>query len=72
MDLRAMELLKEIKYLITNKPKSDNWLDMNQAAAYTSCSKSTLYRNLKAGFLKASNQTGKYLFKRSALDNWLS
>ena len=72
MEYRALELLQEIKSLITNKAKPDKWLDINDAAAYTSCSKSTLYRNLKSGSLKASSQTGKYLFKLSNLESWLN
>ena len=42
MEYRVVELLKEIKSLITNKPKPEKWLDLSQAADYTNCSKTTL------------------------------
>ena len=72
MEYRVVELLKEIKSLITSKPKPEKGLDLNQAADYSNCSKSTLRRNIKNGSLSASNTTGKYLFTRSALENWLN
>ena len=72
MEYRVVELLKEIKNLITSKPKPEKWLDLNQAADYSNCSKSTLRRNIKNGLLSASNTTGKYLLRRSALENWLN
>ena len=72
MDLRAIELLKEIKSLITNKPKADKWLNISEAAKYCSVSRSTLRRHILSGSLSASKKTGKTLFKRSALENWLN
>ena len=72
MDLRAIKLLKEIKSLITNKPKADKWLDIGEAAKYCSVSRSTLRRHILSGSLSASKQTGKILFKRSALEDWLN
>ena len=72
MEYRIVELLKEIKSLITNKPKPEKWLDLSQAADYTNCSKTTLRRNIKNGSLSASNTTGKYLILRSSLESWLN
>ena len=72
MEYRIVELLKEIKNLITNKPKPETWLDLNQAADYSNCSKTTLRRNIKSNSLVASNTTGKYLIKRSSLEQWLN
>ena len=72
MELRLLELLQEIKSLITNKPKSDNWLDITAAAKYCSVSRSTLRRHISQGSLSASNKTGKTLFKLSSLEAWLT
>ena len=72
MEYRVVELLKEIKNLITNKPKPETWLDLNQAADYSNCSKTTLRRNIKNGSLSASNTTGKFLLRRSTLESWLN
>ena len=69
---RLIELLQEIKSLITNKPKPDKWLDIVAASDYCSVSRSTLRRHISQGTLSASNETGKTLFKRSALENWLN
>ena len=72
MEYRIIELLKDIKSLITNQPKEDKWLDINGASKYTSLSKATLRRSVKSGDLKASNKVGKTMFKQSALESWLS
>ena len=50
---------------------SDKYLDMQKARNYTSCSASTLRRNIDAGKLSVYKNTGKLLFKRSDLDKWL-
>ena len=44
-EYRIMEMLKDIKNLITNKSKEDKWLDINQACEYTNLSKSTIRRS---------------------------
>ena len=72
MEYRILELLKDIKGLITKQPKEDKWLDMNKASFYTNLSKSTLRRNVALGKLKASNKLGKTLFKQSELESWLN
>tara|TARA_Y100000593_G_scaffold94525_1_gene194021 strand:- start:1180 stop:1401 length:222 start_codon:yes stop_codon:yes gene_type:complete len=72
MEYRILELLKDIKNDINNKPKEDKWLDITQASNYTNLSKSTLRRYIKDGKLKASNKLGKTLFKQSELENWLN
>ena len=69
---RLIELLQEIKSLITNKPKPDKWLDIAAASDYCSVSRSTLRRHILSGSLSASKQTGKTLFKRSFLEDWLN
>ncbi len=69
---RLIELLKEIKSLLTKKPKPDKWLDIAAAADYCSVSRSTLRRHISQGSLSASNKTGKTLFKLSNLEQWLN
>ena len=69
---RLIELLKEIKSLLTKKPKPDKWLDIATAADYCSVSRSTLRRHISQGTLSASNNTGKTLFKLSNLEQWLN
>ena len=68
---RLIELLSEIKNLITKKPKQDKWLDMVAASDYCSVSRSTLRRHISQGTLLASNETGKTLVKMSNLEKWL-
>ena len=64
-------MLKDIKALITKQPKEDKWLDLNQASNYTNLSKSTLRRYIKDGKVKASNNLGKTLLRKSELENFL-
>ena len=71
MEVRIVELLKEIKSLITGN-KSDKWMDINEASKYCSVHPSTLRRNVANGSLKASNKLGKTLFKVSSLEAWLN
>ena len=70
MEIRIIELLKEIKGLIQDKV-SDRWLSIRDVCKYTSVSESTVRRAVKCGTLKASHSTGKLLFKVSSVDNWL-
>ena len=71
MEIRTIELLNEIKGLIQNKV-SDRWLSIREVCEYASISESTVRRAIKKGFLKASNQTGRLLFKVSSVDKWLN
>jgi excisionase family DNA binding protein len=71
MELRAIELLNEIKGLIQNKV-SDRWLSIREVCEYASISESTVRRAIKRGSLLASNQTGRLLFKVSNVDKWLN
>ena len=71
MEIRIIELLKEIKGLIQDKV-SDRWLSIRDVCKYTSVSESTVRRAVKRGTLKASHSTGKLLFKVSSVDRWLN
>ena len=71
MENRTFELLEEMKCLIKDKV-SDRWLNIREVASYASVSESTIRRAVKRGNLKASQVTGKLLFKISSVDRWLS
>ena len=71
MEVRIVELLKEIKSLLVGD-KSDKWMDINEASKYVACHPSTLRRNISSGQLKASNKLGKTLIKQSSLEAWLN
>ena len=70
---RTIELLKEIKGLLINKPlDTDKWIGIHEASEYCNCSSTTLRRAIKKGDLDASNKLGKTLFKKSSLENFLN
>ena len=71
MEIRTIELLNEIKGLIQDKV-TDRWLCIREVCEYASISESTVRRAIKRGVLKASNQTGRLLFKVSNVDSWLN
>ena len=68
---RVIELLNDIKVLIKDKTV-DRWININEVSRYTSVSSSTIRRAVKKGKLKASQSTGKLLFKLSNVDRWLN
>ena len=71
MEIRIVELLNEIKTLILGKV-NERWLTIREVAEYTSVSESTIRRAIKRGVLKASDKTGRLLFKVSDVDRWLT
>ena len=70
MEIRIIEMLNEMKDMIEGKV-SDKWLNIQDVCNYTSVSESTIRRAVKRGTLKASQSTGKLLFKVSSVDRWL-
>ena len=70
MEHLLLEKLDEIKSILTGKT-NDKWLKIDEVCRYSSISDSTIRRAVKRGTLKASNQTGRLLFKRTNVDNWL-
>ena len=66
-----IEKLDEIKHIVTSKV-SERWLSMNEVCEYSGLSGSTIRRAIRKGVLKASNRTGKLLFKVSSVDSWLN
>ena len=71
MEYRIIELLQELKSIILGEKKDDKWIGINEASEYCGVSTATLRRNVGKG-LKASNTTGKLLFKKSDLEEWLN
>ena len=65
------ESLKEIKSLIQDKI-ANRWMDIKEVSEFTSVSASTIRRAVRSGRLKASNSTGKLLFRVSDIDHWLN
>ena len=64
--------LSNIERLIERIVIPDKWLTIKEAAEYGGTSVSSLRRKISKGTLKCSKQTGKLLFKRSAIDRWLN
>ena len=66
-------ILKKINkiqdHLLTNN--RDTWMSMKDAVKYTRLSDSTIRRAIKKGCLKVSKRTGKNLFQRSWINQWL-
>ena len=77
MEYRVIELLQELKSIMLGEKKDDKWIGINEASEYCGVSTATLRRNVISekhpkGTLKASNKTGKLLFKKSELEEWLN
>lgn len=71
MQNKILEELNEIKSLITQNTNK-KYLDMRQLIEYSSCSASTIRRNVMKGSLKVSNRTGgKLLFSKENIEKWL-
>ena len=66
-----IERLDEIKHIVKSEV-SNRWLNMEEACDYSGLSDSTIRRAVRKGVLKASNSTGKLLFKLTNIDRWLN
>jgi excisionase family DNA binding protein len=71
-ETRVISLIKDIKNLLTNEAINDKWMNINKASKYCDVSSATLRRNVHKNTLKASQATGKMLFKQSELEKWLT
>jgi len=49
----------------------DKWLALKDVCEYTGLSSSTIHRAIQKGELKVSKKTGKNLFKKEWIDNFL-
>ena len=47
------------------------WMDVKEAAEFASVSETTIWRGVEKGELKVSRKTGKLLFRRYWINNWL-
>ena len=72
MEIRVIELLKEIKAIVLGKQPKDGWMDIGQVSDYSSMSRSSIRRSCQDGRLKYSDKHGKFLFRKSDVELWLS
>ena len=68
---RVIQKLNEILSLLRGNDPS-RWMDIKKISDYTAVSRSTIRRAVQNGSLKASNTTGKLLFKVSDVERWLN
>ena len=54
-----------------NPKTEDVWLTLRDVCSYTKLSPSTIHRATQKGVLKVSKKTGKNLFRREWIDNFL-
>jgi len=54
------------------KTNTSRYIDINEVSEFCGISKSTIRRNVKNQNLKASNATGKLLFKVQDIEEWLN
>ena len=67
---------KSISYIDTHSGNgkykyTSRYMDIKECSEYCGVSRSTLHRNVKENKLKASNTTGKLLFKVSDVNAWV-
>jgi excisionase family DNA binding protein len=72
MELRILEKLDHILNLLKGKEPKDGWMDIKQVAEYSSLSRSSIRRSCSLGTLKYSDSHGKFLFKKSDVERWIS
>ena len=70
MQIIVNKLNEILSYIKDNNPS--RYIDINEVSELCSISKSTIRRNVKSHQLKASNKTGKLLFKVEDVENWLN
>ena len=71
MENRTIEKLNEIISLLKGEQIEDGYMDIKGVAKYTSLSRSSIRRAYQEGRLKYNDTQGKYLFKKSAVEQWL-
>ena len=72
MEIRVIEMLKEVLSILKGKQPQDGWMDISQVAEYSSLSRSSIRRSCQEGRLRYSDSHGKYLFKKSDVERWLT
>ena len=71
-ETRVFEKLDNILNLLKGKSVPDGWMDIKQVADYSSLSRSSIRRSCSLGTLKYSDSHGKFLFKKSDVERWIS
>ena len=72
MEIRIIEKLNEILGLLKGKAVPDGWMDIGQVSEYSSMSRSSIRRSCSIGTLKYSDSHGKFLFRKSDVEAWLT
>jgi len=72
MEFRVIEKLNEILLILKGKAVPDGWMDIGQVSEYSSMSKSSVRRSCQDGRLKYSDKHGKFLFRKSDVERWIS
>ena len=67
------EILNQLKGIqrTLDSENGDIWMTLKDVCKYSKLSASTLYRNILSRKLKVSKKTGKNLFKKEWVDNFL-
>jgi len=63
--------LSQLETVINQFPSHDAWCTMQDAIHYTKLSDRTLRRAVQQGQLRASQETGKILFRKAWLDTFI-
>jgi len=70
MKMVLNKLNEILSYIRDNQPS--RYIDIREVSHLSGLSNSTIRRNVKSHQLKASNTTGKLLFKVSDVEDWLN
>ena len=70
MNDEIIDQLKSILNLYSSESKK-GWLTLKDVCEYTKLSSSTIYRSIRRGELKVSKKTGKNLFRKEWVDQFL-
>ena len=71
-ELRVLEKLDQILQYLRGKSPKDGWMDIKQVINYSSMSRSSIFRSCHEGRLKYSDRHGKFLFRKSDVEAWLT
>ena len=66
--LEAALMMYELDQIVKER---EYWMDVKEAAKFASVSETTIWRGVTKGELKVSRKTGKLLFRRYWINNWL-
>jgi len=68
----GIELTRKIDKILKHIANTaDDWMTLKEVCAYCKLSPSTLRRNIISNRIKSSKTTGKYLFRRSWINEFL-